>query len=109
MYEGAKTFSVVFRFLCEIDPTITQTVMAGCSSGKRSYLSEAIAVEALIEAHVQFDYGKRSGPIAVYQCDECGQFHLTSTGAINKKLEQFLTDGTLQKLRTANKWSGKWK
>ncbi|MBX2970476.1 MAG: hypothetical protein KF803_13990 [Cyclobacteriaceae bacterium] len=83
--------------------------MAGCSSGKRSYVSEAIAVEALIEAHVQFDYGNRSGPIAVYPCDECGQFHLTSTGSINKKLEQFIADGTLQKLRTASKWSGKWR
>jgi len=108
-YEGAKTFSFVFRFLCEIDPTFTQTVMPGCSSGKRSYLSEDIAVEALIEAHVQFDYGKRSGPVAVYQCDECEQFHLTSTGTMNQKLQQYIADGTIQKFRTANKWSGKWK
>jgi hypothetical protein len=83
--------------------------MVSCSSGKRCYISEAIAVDALIEAHVQFDFGKRSGPVAVYQCEECGQFHLTSSGAMNKKLEQFMADGTLQKLRTANKWSGKWK
>jgi hypothetical protein len=104
-----QTLPQLFLFLFEIDQTFTQTVMAGCSSGKRSYLSEAVAVEALIEAHVQFDFGKRSGPVAVYQCDECGQFHLTSTGDINKRLEQVISDGTLQKLRIANKWSGKWK
>ncbi len=83
--------------------------MAGCSYGKRSYSSEAIAVEALIEAHVHFNYGKRSGPVAVYQCDECGQFHLTSTGTINEKLQQYLADGTLEKLRRARVWSDKWK
>ena len=83
--------------------------MQACSSGKRSYLSEAIAIEALIEAHIHFDYRKQSGPIAVYPCDECGQFHLTSTGAMNQKLDQALKDGTLQKLRTANRLSGKWK
>ncbi|MBX2963104.1 MAG: hypothetical protein KF687_11380 [Cyclobacteriaceae bacterium] len=83
--------------------------MTTCSSGKRAYLNEAIAVEALIEAHIQFDYGKRSGPVAVYQCDECGQFHLTSTGTMNQKLQQYLADGTLEKLRRARAWSNKWK
>lgn len=83
--------------------------MSTCSSGKRSYNNDTIAVEALIEAHVQFDYGKRSGPVAVYQCDECGQFHLTSRGSMNPKLEQYLRDGTMEKLRNASRWSAKWK
>lgn len=83
--------------------------MAACSSGKRSYINEAIAVEALIEAHVHFDYGNRSGPMATYQCDECGQFHLTSGGPMNQKLEQYQRDGTLDKLRIAQRWSTKWK
>lgn len=82
--------------------------MSTCSSGKRSYLNEDVAVEALIEAHVHFDYRKHSGPVAVYRCDSCGQFHLTSSGPMNQKLRQAIDDGTLEKLRMAKKWSSKW-
>lgn len=83
--------------------------MHTCSSGKRCYLSLELAEEALIGAHVAYSYVKGSGPIGVYQCDECSCYHLTSQGAMNKRLEQMINNGEIQKQKEAQQWEGKWK
>lgn len=83
--------------------------MNSCPTGKRGYLSYELAEEALIGAHVAYNYVKGSGPVGVYQCDDCGQYHLTSKGTINKRLDQMLKDGTLKKNKEANWWEQKWK
>ncbi len=80
-----------------------------CSSGKKLYLSEALAEEALLGAHVQFDFAQGTGPIAVYRCDDCGYFHLTSQGLINTKLKDFLASGDYKRLRQAAAWTSKLK
>jgi len=51
-----------------------------CPTGKRSYLSAAIAEEALIQSHVIGNHREGSGPINYYQCELCGNWHLTSKG-----------------------------
>ncbi len=81
--------------------------MKNCVSGKKSYLTYAMAEAALLDAHIVYDYGRTTGPIAVYQCEDCGQYHLTSTGIMNEKLAQYKKDGTLEKLRMARQWEGK--
>jgi hypothetical protein len=83
--------------------------MIRCVSNKKVYLTEDIAEQALIEAHTQFEYTRGSGPVAVYPCDDCGYYHLTSQGPMNKTLERLLMDGKIQRQKEANQWMNKLK
>jgi hypothetical protein len=83
--------------------------MKKCSTGKRLYVSEQLAENSLIEAHIHFEYKAGEGPKTVYKCDECGYYHLTSQGAMNARLSQLLTDGTIQKQKEAGRWNEKFK
>lgn len=78
--------------------------MASCSSGKRVYQTHELAEEALIGAHINFQFGKGKGPIGVYQCEDCGLFHLTSQGIINQRLAKLINEGEIQKQKEANWW-----
>lgn len=78
-----------------------------CTSGKRPYTSEALALDALLEAHIRFEFSMRSGPVAVYLCNECGQYHLTSQGQINSRLASALNDGTIDRLKRSRYWENK--
>jgi len=80
-----------------------------CTTGKRLYLTEQLAEEALIEAHIHFDYRSGGGPVAVYRCDDCGNFHLTSRGPMNVRLSQMITNGSVKKLKEAVRWQEKFK
>jgi hypothetical protein len=68
-----------------------------------------MAEDALIEARTNFDYSNGNGPIAVYQCEDCGDFHLTSKGPVNEKLAKAQTDGQIDKNKQANHWLEKFK
>ncbi|NOS92897.1 MAG: hypothetical protein HOP30_13315 [Cyclobacteriaceae bacterium] len=83
--------------------------MKTCPTGKKMYPTEAIAEDALLEAHVRFDYGKSGGPIAVYQCEDCGCYHFTSKGTMNPKLATFLKSSTKKVEDEAARWQNKWK
>lgn len=78
--------------------------MIRCVSNKKVYVTEAIAEQALIEAHTQFEYKRGSGPIAVYRCEDCGYYHLTSQGQVNSKLAALLREGKIQRQKEANQW-----
>ncbi|MBK7650541.1 MAG: hypothetical protein IPJ20_07035 [Flammeovirgaceae bacterium] len=83
--------------------------MTKCNTGKRLYTSEALAEDALIGAHINFDYRTGSGPVAIYKCDECGNYHLTSHGEMNKRLALQLQSGFIQKQKQAARWQDKLK
>ncbi len=83
--------------------------MKKCSTGKRLYYSEQLAEDALIEAHIHFDYRAGGGPVAVYRCEDCGDYHLTSRGPMNIRLAEQLTNGTIKRLREASRWQSKFK
>lgn len=83
--------------------------MKKCPTGKRLYHSEQLAEDALIEAHIHFDYPAGGGPVAVYQCDECGEYHLTSRRPMNARLALQLADGSIQKQKEAGRWQSKFK
>ncbi len=83
--------------------------MKKCSTGKRLYSSEQLAEDSLIEAHIHFEYKSGAGPKAVYKCDECRSYHLTSQGTMNARLSQLLADGTIQKQKEAGRWNEKFK
>jgi hypothetical protein len=83
--------------------------MKSCPSHKKMYPSQEVAEEALIEAHTRFEYGKSSGPVAIYQCDDCGQFHFTSQGKMNEKLSVLMRDGKLKRLKEIANWESKFR
>ncbi|MGE0771613.1 MAG: hypothetical protein AB7K37_07875 [Cyclobacteriaceae bacterium] len=80
-----------------------------CPSGKRAYGSLEMAEEALLEAHVTFDYRSGSGPVAVYQCEECGNFHFTSSGSMNEKLATSLRSGEIKRRKEERHWQVRWR
>ena len=81
--------------------------MTNCSTHKRVYDSYDSAVSALIDARARFDYARDQGPVAVYKCDECGFYHLTSQGKMNETLEKYLTDGKIKLQKEADRWLDK--
>jgi hypothetical protein len=83
--------------------------MAGCVTGKRIYPTQEIAEEVLIQAWITYDYRNGRGPVAVYQCADCGQYHLTSTGEINPKLALYLKEGRIKVQKEANRWMERFK
>lgn len=83
--------------------------MQTCTTGKRCYLTIELAEEALIGAHINFNYGKGARPVGIYQCDDCGLFHLTSQGVMNKRLALMIEEGDIQKQKEARWWEDKFK
>jgi hypothetical protein len=82
--------------------------MLKCQTGKRVYITESLAEDALIDAHSRHQYSG-TGPIAVYQCEECGYYHFTSKGEMNKKLAEQIASGKIKRQQEANQWMNKLK
>lgn len=80
-----------------------------CPSGKRSYSTQELAEEALIQARTAYDYPDGQGPVAVYRCEDCGEFHLTSRGPMNARLAAFLSEGKIDLHKEARKWEDKFR
>ncbi len=83
--------------------------MIKCKSNKKVYLAINIAEEALIGARTRFDYGKQTGPVGIYQCDDCGYYHLTSQGTINPKLAEYLASNRAKIEKEASQWEQKFR
>ena len=83
--------------------------MVRCSTGKKVYASQELAEDALLEAWTRFKLRPDNGPVAVYKCEDCGYYHLTSKGTMNSKLAQHLADGKIQREQEANYWREKFK
>jgi hypothetical protein len=83
--------------------------MAGCVTGKKMYASQEIAEDVLIDAWSRYTYAAGNGPVSVYKCDDCGEYHITSSGEMNPKLAQYLKEGKIQLQREANHWMHKIK
>lgn len=81
--------------------------MNRCSSGKRTYPTREVAEDALIETRTRFE--NPQGPVSVYQCEDCGYFHLTSKGPMNEKLARALAEGSIGRQKEANRWLDKLK
>ena len=83
--------------------------MIKCISHKKVYPTPEIAEDALIDAHTYFNYAPGKGPVAVYQCEDCGHYHLTSRGSMNPRLAGFIAAGGLKRHKEANRWLDKIK
>jgi hypothetical protein len=80
-----------------------------CPTYKKVYLTESIAEEALISAWITYNYAQGSGPINIYICEDCGYYHLTSKGPMNKKLEEQIASGKIHQKKGENAWLDKLK
>lgn len=83
--------------------------MQNCPTGKRMFVTQAMAEDALIDSWSRNEYNEGQAPVAIYQCDDCGYFHFTSKGPMNEKLSQNIASGKIKLQREANKWESKWK
>ncbi len=80
-----------------------------CPTGKRLYATEQLAEDALIEAHINFEYPTGGGPVTVYHCEDCGCYHLTSKGTTNARLTQLINNGEIRKKKLAGQWERRMK
>jgi hypothetical protein len=80
-----------------------------CSTGKKIYDTAQIAEDGLIEAWIRYNVGSGNGPVAVYCCEDCGFYHLTSKGPMNAKLAAHLADGKIKRQTDINFWEEKFK
>lgn len=83
--------------------------MANCASGKKLYLSEDMAIEALKDIWIRTDFTAGGGPVGVYGCGDCGHFHLTSKGEMNVKLKDYLTTADYRARHRAAGWERKFR
>ena len=83
--------------------------MDRCVSGKRMYPNQDVAEEVLIESWTRYHYTDGNGPIAVYQCEDCGRFHLTSRGPMNERLAAAIEEGRIDRQKEANRWAEKFR
>lgn len=79
----------------------------GCVTGKRQYETKALAEEALVAHRSRFIFRDESGPIAVYQCDDCGEWHFTSQGPMSEVLKSSDTKKRIETQHDAEYWSRK--
>jgi molybdenum cofactor biosynthesis enzyme MoaA len=76
-----------------------------CSTGKKGFSTQPMAVEALLHTHVHYVASKT---VNVYQCELCNQWHLTSKGELHPELKQAVDDGTLQERIKKLEWERKY-
>ena len=73
--------------------------MNRCATGKIVFQSESLGEDALIDVWIRNNYQAGQGPVAIYRCDDCGNFHFTSKGAMNERLKKELDNGSILKYR----------
>ncbi len=66
-----------------------------------------MAIEALIQWHIRNSPGGTDGPKNVYECEECGNWHLTSKGMNHSKLRDSEILEYIRKERRAFEWEQK--
>ena len=78
-----------------------------CSTGKRCFEQESLALEALIQNHAFNNYSSNEGPINVYECPQCGCWHFTSKGNKHSIFEDSGVSERIKRERVANYWERK--
>ena len=81
--------------------------MNRCSSGKRTYETQEVAENVLVESWVRYEYSGQTGPVSIYKCEDCGHYHLTSKGPMNARLAEALKDGSIEKQKQGRRWEDK--
>lgn len=80
-----------------------------CITKKTQYATQQSAEDVLIDLWIRNDYNEGHAPIAIYKCDECGDFHFTSHGPMNERLAKAITSNRMKIEKEASRWADKWK
>lgn len=80
-----------------------------CPTGKRIFQTLPLAEDVLIECWTKNDYVQGQAPVAIYKCDDCGNYHFTSQGPVNPRLSEFLASEKFKLQREAARWNEKLK
>lgn len=75
-----------------------------CVSGKKSFADRKLAEESLIQHHILNEFRDNQGPINVYHCDECGNWHFTSKGIKNSLFDDYEVADRIKRERLASYW-----
>ena len=75
--------------------------MIRCPTRKVTYASSSLAEDALIDAWIRNNHKVGSGPVNVYVCEDCGNFHFTSKGAMSNRLKTELDSGSITRSQRA--------
>ena len=76
-----------------------------CNTGKIGYYTEAEVQEALIRSHIKFARAASS----YYQCNDCGEYHLTSQGGLHALLNDEKVQERIKREQQSQDWEGKFK
>ena len=76
-----------------------------CSTGKISYYSEDEVQEALIRSHIRFLKAAKS----YYLCRDCGEYHLTSQGDLNKLLSDPNVQERIKREQRSQEWESRFR
>lgn len=79
--------------------------MSSCPSGKRSFYNQSLAEEALVEHLIRFNHPEGTGPVNVYLCDDCGEYHFTSKGPMSELLSK--KSEYIQKQQFSRNWENR--
>lgn len=76
-----------------------------CSTGKNKYSTKSLAETSLIDIHIHRNFQPDQGPQNVYQCEFCGEWHLTSKSPKrNESLQEMIDSGELRRMQQARRW-----
>jgi hypothetical protein len=76
-----------------------------CSTGKNGYYTEAEVQEALIRSHIRFVKAASN----YYQCNDCGEYHLTSKGEPHPILDDPTVQQRIKQERLSQDWEGRFR
>ena len=80
-----------------------------CPTGKTTFETEDLAKEALIQNHIRNNYRSGSGPLDIYVCPDCGDWHFTSRPPAASWLLDPETISRIEKERRAFNWEQQMK
>lgn len=76
-----------------------------CPTGKNQYATKFLAETSLIDIHIHRNFQPGQGPQNVYQCDDCGEWHLTSKAPKrNERLQRMIDSGEMRRKQQARQW-----
>ena len=76
-----------------------------CSTGKNQYSTKYLAETSLIDIHIHRNFQPDQGPQNVYECEFCGEWHLTSKSPQrNERLQEMIDSGEMRRKQQARRW-----
>ncbi|MEQ6119878.1 hypothetical protein [Reichenbachiella sp. MALMAid0571] len=80
-----------------------------CVTNKRCYETKEMAEEALIQNRSRNHHAPNTGPVNVYHCHECGNYHFTSKGPSSEILNAEDVKRKIALGKEASYWEDKYR